>query len=152
MKYTIGGNIGTPILDIKISKNIYVIIEASSFQLSHSQFIKPDYAFFLNLTNDHLDWHGNMNHYLNSKLKIFNLQQKSHFAIINLKLKKIFLRRKFLGKPIFPKIENYEKIKNKIKNDYLISKINDENMSFVYEFAKILKIKEKIFYKYYGFF
>ena len=153
LKYTIGGNIGTPILDIKISKNIYVIIEASSFQLSHSQFIKPDYAFFLNLTNDHLDWHGNMNHYLNSKLKIFNLQQKSHFAIINLKLKKnFFLRRKFLGKPIFPKIKNYEKIKNKIKNDYLISKINDENMSFVYEFAKILKIKEKIFYKYYGFF
>ena len=50
-----------------------------------------------------------------------------------------------MGKPIFPKIENYEKIKNKIKNDYLISKINDENMSFVYEFAKILKIKEKSF-------
>ena len=145
LKYTIGGNIGTPILDIKISKNIYVIIEASSFQLSHSQFIKPDYAFFLNLTNDHLDWHGNMNHYLNSKLKIFNLQQKSHFAIINLKLKKIFFKRKFLGKPIFPKIKNYEKIKDKIKNDYLISKINNENMSFVYEFAKILKIKEKSF-------
>ena len=67
----LGGNIGTPILNLKSSKNSYVIIEASSFQLSHSKFICPDYAFFLNLTNDHLDWHGNKKNYLNSKLKIF---------------------------------------------------------------------------------
>ena len=37
---------------------------------------------FLNLTNDHLDWHGNMNNYFNAKLKIFNLQTKKNFAII----------------------------------------------------------------------
>ena len=71
LKFSLGGNIGTPILEVKNSKNSYVIIEASSFQLSHSKFICPDYAFFLNLTNDHLDWHGNMNNYLNSKLKNF---------------------------------------------------------------------------------
>ena len=45
-KSSLGGNIGTPILNIKNSKNTYVIIEASSFQLSHSKFICPDYAFF----------------------------------------------------------------------------------------------------------
>ena len=73
-KCSLGGNIGKPILDLKISNNNYVIIEASSFQLSHSKFICPDFAFFLNLTNDHLDWHGNMRNYLNSKLKIFNIK------------------------------------------------------------------------------
>ena len=67
----LGGNIGTPILDLKNFKNRYVIIEVSSFQLSHSQFICPDYAVFLNLSNDHLDWHGSKKKYLNSKLKIF---------------------------------------------------------------------------------
>ena len=56
----LGGNIGVPIIDLKITKNTYVVIEASSFQLSHSKFIRPDYAFLLNITNDHLDWHGNM--------------------------------------------------------------------------------------------
>ena len=66
LKFSLGGNIGTPILDIKSIKNKYVIIEASSFQLSHSKFIHPDYAFFLNLTNDHMDWHGGMKNYLNS--------------------------------------------------------------------------------------
>ena len=71
-KYSLGGNIGTPILNLKKFKNSFVIIEASSFQLSHSKFICPDYALFLNFSNDHLDWHGSKNNYLNSKLKIFH--------------------------------------------------------------------------------
>ena len=42
-----------------------------------------------------------------------------------------------------PKIKEYNKIKFKIKNDYLISDINNENMCFAYTLSKILKIKEK---------
>ena len=144
-KFSLGGNIGTPILDLKSSKDSYIIIEASSFQLSHSKFICPDFAFFLNLTNDHLDWHGSMNNYLNSKLKIFHLQSKNQFAIINKKIKKIFIKKNFSGKLIIPKDKNYKKIKTKIKNDYLISDINNENMSFIYSFAKLLRIKDKSF-------
>ena len=147
LKFSLGGNIGTPILDIKNIKNKYVIIEASSFQLSHSKFIHPDYAFFLNLTNDHMDWHGGMKNYLNSKLKIFNLQTKSNFAIINNNLKKSFLKKKFLSKLIIPNNKNYKRIKLKIKNDYLTSNLNDENMSFVYTFSKLINIEEKSFIK-----
>ena len=69
-----GGNIGNPILDLKKIKNRYV---TSSFQLSHSNLF-VQITHFLNVTNDHLDWHGNMNNYLNSKLKIFQLQSKKH--------------------------------------------------------------------------
>ncbi len=145
LKFSLGGNIGTPILDIKNSKNSFIVIEASSFQLSHSKFICPDYAFFLNLTNDHLDWHGNKRHYLNSKLKIFRLQNKSQYAIINKKLKKNFIIKNFSSKLVISKTKEYKKIKYKIKNDYLKLKINDENMSFVFSFAKLLKIKEKNF-------
>lgn len=147
INYSLGGNIGTPILDLKNSKNSYTIIEASSFQLSHSKFLCPDYAFFLNITNDHLDWHGNMSNYLNSKLKIFRLQNKNQIAIINTKLKNIFLKKNFLSKLIISKNQDYKKIKFKIKNNYLTSGLNDENMSFVYTFAKLLKIKESFFVK-----
>lgn len=147
INYSLGGNIGTPILDLKNSKNSYTIIEASSFQLSHSKFLCPDYAFFLNITNDHLDWHGNMSNYLNSKLKIFRLQNKNQIAIINTKLKNIFLKKNFLSKLIISKNQDYKKIKFKIKNNYLTSSLNDENMSFVYTFAKLLKIKESFFVK-----
>ena len=46
-----------------------------------------------------------------------------------------------------PKIKDYRKIKKKIKNDYLTSNINEENMSFVYTISKLLKIREKSFLK-----
>jgi len=144
-KVLFGGNIGTPILDLKIKKNSYVVIEASSFQLSHSKFIHPDYAFLLNITNDHLDWHGNLLNYINSKLKIFMLQKKNQFALVNNKLKKILKKRNFASKLIIPKEKSYKKIKHKVKNYYLKLSINDENMSFVYAFSKLLKISNKSF-------
>ena len=144
-KFSLGGNIGTPILDTKNSKNNYVIIEASSYQLSHSQFIAPDFAFFLNLTNDHLEWHGSMKNYLNSKLKIFNRQTDKQFAIINKNFKKIFQKKNYLSKLILPEKKEYNKIKYKINNDYLTSNINDENMSFIYSFSKLLKIRQESF-------
>ena len=112
-KVLIGGNIGTPILDLKIKNNSHVVIEASSFQLSHSKFICPDYAFLLNITNDHLDWHGNFSNYINSKLKIFRFQKKNQFALVNKKFKKIFKQRSFASKLIIAKKENYKKIKKK---------------------------------------
>ncbi len=142
---SVGGNIGTPVLDLKTNNNDFVIIEASSFQLSHSKFIFPDYAFFLNLTNDHLDWHMKKINYLNAKLKIFALQKKHHYAIINKKLKKFFIKKKFLSKLIIPSNKNYKKIKSKIDNKFLKSNINDENLSFVYAFSKLLNINDRSF-------
>ena len=145
IKCFLGGNIGIPILSLKNTKNSFVIIEASSFQLSHSKFIRPDFAIFLNLSNDHLDWHGSKHKYFNSKLKIFNLQTKDHYAIINKKLKKNFFQKNFLSKLIIPDHNKYKKIMRKLKNDYLRSKINEENMSFIYTFSKLLRIKENSF-------
>ena len=144
-KVLLGGNIGTPILDLKITKDVYVVIEASSFQLSHSKYIQPDYAILLNITNDHLDWHGNLMNYMNSKLKIFKSQKKNQFALINGKLEKIFKKQNFFSKLVVPKEKIYKKIKYKIKNHYLKSNINNENMSFTYAFSKLLKISKKSF-------
>ena len=141
----LGGNIGTPVLNLNIKKNSYVIIEVSSFQLSHSKYICPDYAFLLNITNDHLDWHGNMSNYINSKLKIFNIQKRNQFAFTNNQLKKIFKKRKFKSKLIIPNKKKYEKIKYRIKNFYLKSRINDENMNFVYAFSRLLRISKNKF-------
>ena len=73
-KTYLGGNIGTPILNSKIKQNSFLIIEVSSFQLAYSKFIRPDYAFLLNVTNDHLDWHGSYRNYLNTKMRIFENQ------------------------------------------------------------------------------
>ena len=143
----LGGNIGTPVLNLKIKKTNLVIIEASSFQLEHSKFICPDYALLLNITNDHLDWHGSMKNYINSKFKIFKLQNRNQFSLVNKEFKSNFKKRNLSGRLIVPDISKYKKFKLKIKNHYLSSSINDENMSNVFSLIKLLKIDEKIFVK-----
>jgi len=140
----LGGNIGKPILDLDTKNQPIVIIEASSFQLAYSKFIKPDIAILLNITKDHLDWHGSYSDYVNSKFKIFSGQKKNNFAIINnKKFSEKFKREKYKSILKFANINTYKRIKNKIKNNYLNSKTNEENMSFVYTLSKILKINEK---------
>ena len=86
-----------------------------------------------------------MNNYLNSKFKIFKLQSKNSFAIINKNLKKNSKKKIFLSKAIIPKNIDYQKIKPKIKNDYLSLTINDENMNFLYTFSRLIKIKDQSF-------
>ena len=146
-KILLGGNIGTPLLNFNFMKNNFLIIEASSFQLAYSKFINPDYSILLNITNDHLDWHGNMKNYINSKLKIFENQKKNQVSFINHKFKSHFRKKKFQGKLVVPKLETYKRIKKKIKNSYLSLNVNDENMSFVFTLSKFLRISEKSFLK-----
>ncbi len=142
-KTLLGGNIGTPILNLNIKKNNLLIIEASSFQLSHSKFICPDYAILLNISNDHLDWHGNMKNYINSKFKIFLNQKKDQYSILNNNLKKYLKKRNLSGKLIVPRSSDYRKFKYKIENSYLSSEINKENMMFVFTLSNLLGINEK---------
>ena len=141
----LGGNIGAPVLSLKIKKKNIIIIEASSFQLSYSKFIHPNYAILLNITNDHLDWHGNMKNYINSKFKIFENQDKDQFAIVNRNFKYLFKRKKLTGKLKVPNLKQYVKLKPKLKNNYLKLNMNDENLSFVYELTKLLKIRKRSF-------
>ena len=143
-KVKLGGNIGKPILDLNLKKNSIVIIEASSFQLAYSQFVKPNYAIILNITNDHLDWHGSFKNYVNSKFKVFLNQKKNNFAFVNNKkfLKK-FKNERYKSKIKFVNPKRYKNTKKLIKNEYLNSEANEENMSFVYAISKVLKISEK---------
>ena len=147
-KVKVGGNIGKPILDLNISKNSVVIIEASSFHLALSQYVKPNYGIILNLSRDHIDWHGNMNNYLESKLRIFKNQKRQNYAFLkNSNLIKKFRSKKFLGKLIKVSPQPYNKIKENIQNKYLNTKINEENMSFAYELSKRFNIKKDSFIK-----
>ena len=142
----LGGNIGTPILKLKSNKNTVIVIEASSYQLSYSKFVKPSCALILNISNDHLEWHGNMKNYVNSKFKIFLLQNRQNISILKQKkLIKIFKKKKFKSrlKIVSPLI--YKNINEKINNDYLNLDNNLENKSFVYEVSKIFKINKKNF-------
>ncbi|WP_091909846.1 UDP-N-acetylmuramoyl-L-alanine--D-glutamate ligase [Chitinasiproducens palmae] len=47
------------------------VVEASSFQLESTQTFAPDAAAILNVTQDHLDWHGDFDAYRRAKGRIF---------------------------------------------------------------------------------
>ncbi len=76
------GNIGIPFTDIKINKKTLLVIEASSYQLAKIDKLRFDYAFLLNISKDHIDWHGTLKEYINAKLKIFKNQNKDSYAVI----------------------------------------------------------------------
>jgi UDP-N-acetylmuramoylalanine--D-glutamate ligase len=47
------------------------VLELSSFQLVYTASLNPTAAAVLNITQDHLDWHGEMSAYVEAKSKIF---------------------------------------------------------------------------------
>ena len=68
----LGGNIGTPVLDLITEKepDLY-ILELSSFQLETTQSLKPVVALIANLSEDHLDRHGSMAAYAEIKQRLY---------------------------------------------------------------------------------
>jgi len=81
----VGGNIGIPLLECaqKVSEDGVIVAEISSFQLETIQNFSPKAAAILNLTPDHLDRHGDMEHYLLAKANIFMNQSETDLAILN---------------------------------------------------------------------
>ena len=73
----VAGNIGPTLLDTLTEKldagelpEVWVL-ELSSFQLDGAREFEPTAAVVLNLTQDHLDWHGSMEAYGAAKARIF---------------------------------------------------------------------------------
>ena len=83
-KAKVGGNIGEAATSIEDpGKNGFIILELSSFQLETCNDLKLDGAILLNITPDHLDWHGSLNKYFNSKLKIGNFLKEGAPLVVS---------------------------------------------------------------------
>ena len=67
----IGGNIGTPALDLLDGDADVVALELSSFQLERSRPVPSAAAVILNLSPDHLDRHVDMHDYRRAKARIY---------------------------------------------------------------------------------
>jgi UDP-N-acetylmuramoylalanine--D-glutamate ligase len=79
------GNIGTPALDVAraLSAEGVLVAECSSFQLTFTLDFKPRVSVLLNVTPDHIDWHGSMEAYAADKARVFANQGPGDTAIIN---------------------------------------------------------------------
>jgi len=117
-KYSINlvGNIGKPVLDVLNNGKKYSIIELSSFQLDKVSNIDLDYGILLNIDSDHLDYHENIEDYVQSKKRILEAKK----SIQSDDIKTIY---KFITGSIPPKKElkdlpfRFQKINHNIIND-----------------------------------
>ncbi len=81
----VGGNIGTPLYYYLLCPDQYdlLILELSSFQLEESGMFSPDFGILLNISPDHIDWHGSMDQYIRAKMNLYRQQLPHQKALIN---------------------------------------------------------------------
>jgi UDP-N-acetylmuramoylalanine--D-glutamate ligase len=79
------GNVGLAFSEVinELNSNSVVVLEVSSFQLETIDCFKPHVSLLLNLSSDHIDWHGTFDNYVNAKFKINKNQDKYDYVIYN---------------------------------------------------------------------
>ena len=87
----VGGNLGTPVLELlKQPADLYVL-ELSSFQLETTHSLRAAAAVVLNISEDHMDRYANMQAYHQAKHRIY---RNCHFYVTN--------RQDLLTVPLLP--------------------------------------------------
>jgi UDP-N-acetylmuramoylalanine--D-glutamate ligase len=84
-KAVTAGNIGTPLSSLvgSVSDDTIIVTECSSYQLDTTTTFRPYVSMILNITPDHLSYHGTFSQYVNSKWKIVRHQNEDDIVILN---------------------------------------------------------------------
>ncbi len=80
----LGGNIGNPMLPVidQVTADDTAVVELSSFQLTMMQ-QSPHVAVVTNVAPNHLDWHTDMQEYIDAKRNLVAHQQVGDRAVLN---------------------------------------------------------------------
>ncbi|WP_272699307.1 UDP-N-acetylmuramoyl-L-alanine--D-glutamate ligase [Desulfovibrio sp. Fe33] len=80
-----GGNIGVPLCEylLDMEPADIIILEVSSFQLQNCRKFKPHVGLFLNFSANHLDYHADMDEYLDAKLHMFSRMTADDTALLH---------------------------------------------------------------------
>lgn len=133
------GNIGiSPIRVLTENKNVdFLVMELSSFQLKAVDKFTADYAFFLNFSPDHLDYHEDLADYYNSKLNVVKNVPTSKILFAGEKIE-----QELPGIEIkLPLDQVPERLTTNLKG------LSRTNMNLIYQFSKELNIDDTTFIK-----
>jgi UDP-N-acetylmuramoylalanine--D-glutamate ligase len=79
-----GGNLGTAASELVLAGGwTHWVLEVSSFQAELLTAMAPTVAVFLNLSQDHLERHADLDEYLAAKRKLFAFQNSDDTAVLN---------------------------------------------------------------------
>jgi MurE/MurF fusion protein len=129
-----------------------VIMEASSHGLDQNRLdgLFFNTGIFTNLSQDHLDYHKNLHHYLNAKLYLFkNLIKKNSNVITDekipefKKIKKIVLNKKLNLYSLFDKKNNFQFVSHEFDGEAQLLKIKYNNLIHKIKINLIGKIQIK---------
>ncbi len=86
MPCRVAGNVGIALSSMvgEAGSGEVLVVELSSFQLEDIIAFRPDIAILLNLAEDHLDRHPDLENYFAAKMRIFENQHPEDVSIINL--------------------------------------------------------------------
>ena len=65
------GNVGLPVIDAVLAGHRVLAVELSSYQLYWQSSLRADAAAVLNVAEDHLEWHGTVDHYVEAKGRVY---------------------------------------------------------------------------------
>ncbi len=82
-KVVAAGNNELPLVDALDMDLDMVVVEASSFRLELTETFRPVVGTWLNVSEDHLDWHGSLAAYTAAKAKLWTNQLPDDVAIAN---------------------------------------------------------------------
>jgi len=79
------GNVGLAFSEVvsDTDEKSIVILEVSSYQLDNIELFRPRVSVIMNITPDHIDWHGSFENYLKAKMKIADNQTGEDITVIN---------------------------------------------------------------------
>ncbi len=83
-KTAVGGNIGTPVLDLIDDDYEVFVLELSSFQIESLKEFKADVVAVLNITPDHLDRYESMHHYAETKRDLLRMLKPNGIGVVNI--------------------------------------------------------------------
>ena len=133
VKVAVGGNLGRPALDLTKDDPELYILELSSFQLETTSNLHAEVAVILNMSEDHLDRHGDMMGYHTAKHRIFHGVKKV-----------VYNRDDSLTRPLVPDATPMQSfgLNAPDMNQYGILKENDGTMWLARGRERILKSSE----------
>ena len=133
VKVAVGGNLGRPALDLTKDDPELYILELSSFQLETTSYLHAEVAVILNMSEDHLDRHGDMMGYHTAKHRIFQGVKKV-----------VYNRDDSLTRPLVPDATPMQSfgLNAPDMNQYGILKENDGTMWLARGRERILKSSE----------
>lgn len=79
------GNVGLPMAEVAdtVTEDDILVVELSSYQLDRIDTFRPDVAIIMNITEDHLAYHGSYEQYTIAKWKITSNQIADNLLVLN---------------------------------------------------------------------